>query len=64
LSLGGQDDDLGSGRCHSDFDTTVAIFGQLFGEKVVELGFEDTSTNKLYSNEREKKKGKTVYLLI
>jgi hypothetical protein len=27
LGLGGQDDDLGTGRCHADLDARVAILG-------------------------------------
>merc|ERR1719291_258368 len=47
LGPGGHDDDLGPGGSHADLDTGVAILGELSGEELIELGFEDSVSNKL-----------------
>ncbi len=44
---GGQDDDFGSCWRDTDLHTGVPILGQLSGQKLVQLGFEDAIWHKL-----------------
>jgi hypothetical protein len=46
-SPGGHDDDLGPGGRDPDLDAGVAILGQLAGQELVELGFENAVSDEL-----------------
>ena len=47
LGPSGQNDDLGSGRSNTYFNTTVTVFRQLLHEKVVQFCTENSISNKL-----------------
>merc|ERR1712062_497097 len=47
LSAGGHDDDLSTGGSHADLHTGVPILGQLTGQKLVQLGFENSVSDEL-----------------
>jgi hypothetical protein len=47
LGSGGTDDDLGTGRSDSDFDSRVTFFSQFSGEKLVQLSVEDSIADEL-----------------
>ena len=47
LCVCGADDDVGDGRSDTDFDTRVALLGQLTLEELVEFGVEDTVSYEL-----------------
>merc|ERR1712110_1353046 len=47
LGASGQNNDLCASRCHTDFNTRIAILCQLSGQKLVELSFEEPISDKL-----------------
>jgi hypothetical protein len=47
LGVGGADDDLGAGVRNADLATRVSLLGELTSEELVELGGEDTVSDKL-----------------
>ena len=49
LGPGGHDDNLRTGRGHTDLNAGVAILGQLLRQQTVKLGLEDTVGHKLKS---------------
>lgn len=55
LRASGQDNDLCPGGRHSDLNPTVTILRQLLGEKVVQLCFKNTISNKLHQTYHEQR---------
>merc|ERR1719373_1133045 len=47
LGAGGHDDDLGPGGGHADLHTRVTILGQLTGQELVQLSFENSVSDEL-----------------
>merc|ERR1719225_1739306 len=47
LCAGGHDDDLSTGGSHADLHTGVTILGQLTGQKLVQLSFENSVSDEL-----------------
>jgi hypothetical protein len=48
LSASGTDDDFGTDGSDTDLDARVTVLGELTGQELVELGKEDTVSNKLF----------------
>jgi hypothetical protein len=47
LGVGCADDDVGDGRCDSDFDTRVSLLSQLALEELIQFSVEDTISHEL-----------------